>query len=203
MPCTDTRCYAPRMPGPSEVEVKFVLKDAAAVERRLKRAGFHRQTPRTHETNTLYDLPSGELRSRGEVLRLRDYGGQWKLTHKTKGKEGRHKSRIENETSVSDGPQAEAILFALGYQPSFRYEKFRTEWTDGAGHVVLDQTPIGDFGEIEGPARWIDRTARALEIASSDYITDSYALLFAKWKQRTGSSAEHMTFRDVRRRPKR
>jgi len=42
------------------------------------------------------------------------------------------------------------ILRALGYAPSFRYEKFRAEWTDGKGQVVVDETPIGDFCEIEG-----------------------------------------------------
>jgi adenylate cyclase class 2 len=187
------------MPGPREVEIKFVLNDLQAVERRLKRTGFRRQTPRTHEMNTLYDMPSGELRARGEVLRLREYGGKWKLAHKTRGRDGRHKSRIENETTVSDGPQTDGILTALGYRPSFRYEKFRSEWTDGTGHVVLDETPIGNFGEIEGPPRWIDRTARTLGIQPADYITDSYALLFTKWKKRTRSAARHMTFRDIRK----
>ena len=185
------------MPGPREVEIKFELDDLQGMERRLKRAGFRRQTARTHEMNTLYDLPSGELRSRGEVLRLREYGGKWKLTHKTRGKAGRHKSRIENETAVADGHAGEAILGALGYRPSFRYEKFRSEWTDGTGHVVLDETPIGNFGEIEGPPRWIDRTARALRIAPADYITDSYVGLFTSWKDRTGNPAADMTFKDT------
>jgi adenylate cyclase class 2 len=185
------------MPGPREVEIKFALDDLPAMERRLKRAGFRRITPRTHELNTLYDLPSGELRARSEVLRLREYGGKWKLTHKTRGSEGRHKSRIENETTVSDGAQAENILLALGYRPSFRYEKFRSEWTDGSGHVVLDETPIGNFGEIEGAPRWIDRTARVLEISPADYITDSYAVLFTNWKQQNRSAAEHMTFKAI------
>src|SRR5690349_24686477 len=108
------------MPGPREVEIKFVLHDHKDMERRLQRAGFRRQTARTHEMNTLYDLPSGELRERGEVLRLRKYGGKWKLTHKTRGQAGRHKSRVENETGVADGPAAQAILTALGYRPSFR-----------------------------------------------------------------------------------
>lgn len=189
------------MPGPREVEIKFVLSDLPAMERRLKRAGFRRQTPRTHERNTLYDLPSGELRNRGEVLRLRQYGGQWKLTHKSRGQEGRHKSRTENEITVSGGVQTEGILAALGYRPAFRYEKFRSEWTDGTGHVVLDETPIGNFGEIEGPPRWIDRTARALDIQPAGYITDSYVLLFMKWKERTHSPAEHMTFKDTGSRP--
>ncbi len=191
------RCYPPCMSGPREVEIKFVLSDLPAMERRLQRAGFRPQTPRTHEMNTLYDLPSGELRTRGEVLRLREYGGKWTLTHKSRGHDGRHKSRIENETTVSDGAQAEGILTALGYRPSFRYEKFRSEWTDGAGHVVLDETPIGSFGEIEGPPRWIDRTARALDIQPADYITDSYVLLFVKWKERTHSSAAHMTYKEI------
>ena len=186
------------MPGPREVEVKFPLVDLPATERLLRRAGFRRITPRTHEVNTLYDLPSGVLRARGEVLRLREYGGKWKLTHKTKGKSGRHKTRVENETGVSDGIQAENILLALGYRPAFRYEKFRHEWSDGAGHVVLDETPIGNFGEIEGPPRWIDRTARALGISRDRYITDSYVVLFTAWKQRTGSTARNMTFLEVR-----
>jgi len=188
------------MTAPREVEIKFVLDDVREMERRLKAAGFRRQTPRTHETNTLYDLPSGDLTARGEVLRLREYGGNWRLTHKSKGRPGRHKSRIEHEVTVSDGAHAEGILTALGYRPRFRYEKFRSEWSDGSGHVVLDETPIGAFGEIEGAPRWIDRIARTLGIGSGDYITDSYGLLFLDWKRRTGSPAEHMTFKDVARR---
>ena len=188
------------MPAPREIEIKFLLPDLRDMERRLKRAGFRRQTARTHEMNTLYDLPSGELVRRGEVLRLREYGGKWKLTHKSKGKTGRHKTRIEHEVTVSDGAHAEGILTALGYIPTFRYEKFRSEWTDGAGHVVLDETPIGNFGEIEGPPSWIDRTALALGIPPAAYITESYGLLFLDWKRRTGSPAQHMTWKEVRRR---
>ena len=125
--------------------------------------------------NSLYDLPGQKLRQRGEMLRLRKYGPNWLLTHKAKGKTGRHKSRVEIETSIRDGNKIDAILRALGFTPTFRYEKFRAEWSRGKGHVVVDQTPIGDFGEIEGPVRWIDQTARALRIAPADYITQTYA----------------------------
>ncbi len=186
-----------------EVEIKFVLEDIGGTSRRLRRLGFRPQTPRTDETNMLYDLPGGELRARGELLRLRRYGQSWKLTHKGKGKAGRHKSREEHETTISDGEQMEAILRALGFRPSFVYEKFRSEWSDGDGHVVLDETPIGDFGEIEGPARWIDRTAKALGITPALYMTESYAQLFLQWKQRTGSDAVDMTFRACRTRERR
>ncbi len=178
-----------------EIEIKFCVRDLRALARRLRAAGFRLVTRRTHEMNTLYDLPGQVLRSRKELLRLRKYGTEWKLTHKSGKKVGRHSSRIELETLVGDGKKMEAILRALGYAPSFRYEKFRAEWTDGKGQVVVDETPIGNFCEIEGKSRWIDATAKQLGVSAPDYITKNYATLFAEWKQETRSRAEEMTFK--------
>jgi adenylate cyclase class 2 len=181
-----------------EVEIKFRIAGLRALTRALKRAGFRQVTRSTHEMNVLYDLPGQKLRKRGEMLRLRQYGGIWILTHKAKGTAGRHKVRVERETRVEDGEQMDSILRSLGFGPTFRYEKYRAVWSDGKGHVVVDRTPIGDFGEIEGAARWIDRTAKALGIARQDYITHTYAAMFFEWKQRTRSRAKEMTFRAVR-----
>jgi adenylate cyclase class 2 len=91
----------------------------------------------------------------------------------------------------------DGILQALGYVPTFVYEKFRSEWSDGEGHVVLDHTPIGDIAEIEGKSRWIDRTAKALGVASKDYVTKSYSELFFDWKRKTNQKAMNMTFREI------
>ena len=182
------------MKSNQEIEIKFQVQNLRQLNLRLKQSGFRLVTPRTHEMNTLYDLPGQALRKRGELLRLRKYGPTWVLTHKSKGKIGRHKTRTETETKVDDGRQMEAILRALRFAPSFRYEKFRSEWSDGKGHVVVDETPIGNFGEIEGPSRWIDRTARALQIPRAAYITDAYTTLFLEWKKQTRSRAQEMTF---------
>ena len=81
--------------------------------------------------NTLYDLPGQKLRRKGELLRLRRYGDSWRLTHKARAKAGRHKSRTELETGVSDGAQMEQILRALGYQPVFTYENFAPSGATG------------------------------------------------------------------------
>jgi adenylate cyclase, class 2 len=190
------------MPAPQEVEIKFLVRDREALERKLREHGFREETPSTHEVNTLYDLPGQRLRKKGELLRLRKYGDQWRLTHKAKVKLGRHKSRAELETGVADGEKMEGILRALGFAPSFIYEKFRAEWSDGEGHVVLDHTPIGDIAEIEGKARWIDRTARLIDLKPEDYITKSYAELFFDWKDKTSSKAKNMTFRECDRNAK-
>jgi adenylate cyclase, class 2 len=182
-----------------EIEIKFRVDAVPALARRLRAAGFRLITPRTHEMNTLYDLRSAQLRKRGQLLRLRKYGKTWTLTHKAKGKTGRHKSRVETETQVSDGDSVDAILRALKFAPTFRYEKFRSEWADGRGHVVVDETPIGNLGEIEGRPRWIDQTARKLQIQAKDYITDTYVGLFIKWRKQSRSKAKEMTFAAVRR----
>jgi adenylate cyclase class 2 len=182
-----------------ETEIKFRLSDPAAMARRLRRLGFRRVSPRMHERNIVYDLPGGMLERRGELLRLRSYGKQWRLTHKSRGKAGRHKSRVELETGVGEGRAMAAILEALGFAPRFRYEKFRSAWSDGEGEVVLDETPIGAFGEIEGPPRWIDRVARELGIAPRDYIIATYGELFQEWKRRRKSRAKDMVFASRRR----
>src|SRR5215467_6070841 len=98
---------------PREVEIKFRVKNIGSLRRKLKAAGFRVETRRTHEINTLYDLPGAVLRNRKELLRLRQYGKSWKLTHKSKGQAGRHSSRTELETSIADGKMMDKILRAL------------------------------------------------------------------------------------------
>lgn len=180
----------------SEIEIKFRVADLESLMARLRQLGLEQITPRTYEMNTLFDLPGHPLRNRGDLLRLRKYGESWVLTHKakSKGKDGLHKTRIETETRVEDGEKMEAILRALQFEPCFRYEKFRAEWKGEQGHVVIDETPIGNFAEIEGLPEWIDSMARDLGVSPKEYITETYAGLFFAWKRATGSSAPEMTF---------
>jgi adenylate cyclase class 2 len=182
-----------------EIEIKFRVADIEQLRTRLRGAGFREKTVRTHEMNTLYDLPGRVLQRRGELLRIRKYGERWVLTHKSGRTQNsdRHKSRQETETGVQDGEALAQIFATLGFQVVFRYEKFRSEWTDEAGHVVIDETPIGNFAEIEGEPGWIDDVAARLHVGEGQYITGSYADLFLAWKQKTASAAEHMTFAAV------
>src|ERR1700676_483013 len=97
-----------------EVEIKFRIGSIRSLTRNLWASGFSLLTRRTLETNTLYDLPSGDLRRRGDLLRLRKYGNAWTVTYKAKGKPGRHKSRREIETRIDEGEALAAIFQALG-----------------------------------------------------------------------------------------
>jgi adenylate cyclase class 2 len=186
---------------PVETEIKFRVHDLDGLTRRLTAAGFRLQTPRTFESNVLYDTPDRQLRARTEILRIRDYAGQWIVTHKRLPDVGpgedSHKHRIEIETEVADGDALAEIFLSLGLTPAFRYEKWRTEWTDGEGHCVVDETPIGDYAELEGSAEWIDRAAHRIGLDPADYITLSYGRLFDLWRERHNSTIQNLTFTAV------
>ena len=117
--------------------------------------------------------------------------------------DSRYKTRIETETLIEDGAALAEVFHQLGYVPAFTYEKFRTEWSDPnpgsdhAAHLVIDETPIGIWAELEGPPDWIDRTLDALGIDRSICITDSYGTLFNKWKESSGSPANNLTFEEI------
>ena len=142
------------------------------------------------------------MRSRTEILRIRSYAGKCVLTHKRLPDDGpgedRHKHRVETETDVSDDKALAGVFKSLGLVPAFRYEKWRSEWSDGAGHCVVDETPIGNFAELEGEAEWIDLIAEKLGVSRGDYITLSYGRLFEQWRAEHHSQAEDLTFEAVK-----
>jgi adenylate cyclase class 2 len=210
----------------AEIELKFPIHDLARLQSLLPSLGFLLDTPRTFEQNTLYDTPSRTLRESRQILRIRRYGSLWTVTHKRQpytspnSDPARYKVRIETETHLDDGPALAAIFEQMGYAPVFRYEKFRTEWsqftptidgplfTDAVHpaevslpnprcHLVLDETPIGDYAELEGPPAWIDNTLAKLGVAPAACLTDSYGRLFLAWKERTGSPAQNLTFDEI------
>ena len=184
---------------PVETEIKFRVDDLAALAARLESAGFRLETPRSFESNVLYDTPDRQMRARTEILRIRSYADRWTLTHKRlpgagAAAEDRHKHRVETETGIAHGAALAELFLSLGLVAAFRYEKWRTEWTDGEGHCVIDETPIGHYAELEGSPEWIDRIALRLGIIPAEYITLSYGRLFEQWRMQHRSAAEDLTF---------
>ena len=163
----------------------------------LKTAGFSVSRRRVLEDNVILDTPDLGVRKRGSVLRVRAAGGRSTLTYKGPGAiGGRHKSREELEIAISDAATALSILENLGFHRVFRYQKYRTEYSQpGArGLVTLDETPIGCYLEVEGSPRWIDRTARKLGFRDEDYITVSYGALYLHFCAVQGTRPADMAF---------
>lgn len=179
-----------------ENEIKVAVPDLPALEARLRSFGFQIHRPRVFETNLIYDTADGGLRSHGQLIRIRQAGEETIFTYKGPATVARHKHREELEVHVDEPATMGLILERLGYVPRFRYEKFRTEWAipGDEGVLMVDETPVGNYMELEGPANWIDPIAVRLGYAESDYLYLSYARLYVQDCERRGVSPSNMVF---------
>lgn len=141
------------------------------------------------------------LRRTGRLLRVRVAGRLGILTYKGRAAIGKYKDREELEVEVSDPRTLSEMLAHLDFVPTFRYEKFRTEYRrpGEAGSAMLDETPIGVYLELEGAPGWINRSARRLGFADSDYSTASYGGLYADYCRKHRLQVKHMTFSSASR----
>lgn len=114
---------------------------------------------------------------------------------------GPYKVREEIELEVADAGTLARIFEGLGMSGWFRYEKYRTTfrlpdsktWAKGL-LIELDETPIGTFVELEGPAAAIDRAAEQLGFSKRDYILQNYLSLYMEDCRRKGEKPGHMLF---------
>jgi adenylate cyclase class 2 len=180
----------------TEIEIKLRIGGAEEGRRRLEGAGFRVSRPRVFERNSILDNAEQRLQKSGSLLRIRQAGEEGLLTYKGPAQGGKHKTREEVETGVADAETLEKIFLRLGFDIAFRYEKYRTEYAaPGAGGLAtLDETPIGNFLELEGDPEWIDEIARRLGFAASDYVTASYAALYREHRAAHPGDPQNMVF---------
>jgi adenylate cyclase class 2 len=197
--------YPDRVKKPIETEIKLRVQGAgktavAQARALLRRHGFAVTTPRVFEQNLVLDDDKESLREGGMLLRVRGAGKVTTCTFKGPETPGRHKSREEREFRASDLESCVALFAGIGFREAFRYEKYRTEFARDSepGHVTLDETPIGVFMELEGPAGWIDRTAKELGFPVAVYITDSYGKLYENWCEANQIEPKDMRFKTRR-----
>jgi adenylate cyclase class 2 len=163
----------------TETEVKLRLASPEEAREALARVGATLVRPRHLEDNVLFDDSGGSLRESGGVLRLRCTAHASVLTFKGPRQiEAGVKSREERQTLVEEPDAVRIILARLGYQPVFRYQKYRESWTHRGQEIEIDETPIGTFLEIEGDPDGIRAVTAELGRKPSEYLGESYVDLF-------------------------
>ena len=176
-----------------EIEVKFLLKDYAALMQKVAHLHLPCSQERIHEFNLRYDLADGSLVAQKQVLRLRK-DTQARLTFKGPGvMQEDVLLRKEVEVVVSDFDTTKRLLEALGYQVVMMYEKFRANYLLDSLVMSVDETPLGLFVELEGesPAQ-VRQAAQTLGFNWDARINLSYSTLLNLFNQKTGH-----TFRDL------
>lgn len=164
-----------------ETEVKLRLESVES----LRRAGIALTLVRARhfEDNWLLDTEKLALGHDYSVLRVRETAGEGLLTFKAPPSSdeaaSQFKKRVEIETRIEDPAQMIAILERLGFQKWFRYQKYRTVYRatlpgPGLLQVMFDETPIGNFVELEGDEGAIFHAVALMGLTPADYILESY-----------------------------
>jgi len=186
-----------------ETEIKLPARDRKQAGKRLSQLGFKIFKARHFESNCLFDFPDLRLHRSRSLLRLRFAGGENLLTFKGPPlRTRRYGSRREIETRVEDGVLLREVLKNLGLKQVFIYEKWRTLYAKGdkadfhgLPQVAYDETPIGNYLELEGPAKWIHKVATWLGYSRQDYITSTYLALYFKKCREEGEEPGNMVFK--------
>jgi adenylate cyclase class 2 len=178
-----------------EIEAKFYVQDLKRIESRIQQLDARLIQPRVLETNLRFDLPDSGLRSKGQVLRLRQ-DTEARLTYKGSGKSQQGiVNRTEIEFVVGDFEKARLFLEALGYQKLLEYDKYRTTYEFQNCHIMLDELPYGNFVEIEGEDKEsIQTVAEKLNLHMQAAISESYSALFEQVRRNLGLTFTDLTF---------
>ena len=160
-----------------EIEVKFFTPTPQSLRRTiLKTGGVSKGS--VFEANTLYDR-NGELGRRLSVLRLRrDKKNLLTFKEPVPGTDQQFKIVRELEVEVSDLDKMGQILECLGFSAIRKYEKHRETFLLNKTKLLLDETPIGAFLELEGRKRDIPELAAALGLDWEKRIVLNYMQMF-------------------------
>jgi len=184
-----------------EIEVKL---NGSNLER-LHQAGFEltQVRPRHFEDNWLLDSPDRRLLQEGSALRVRATSRGGLVTYKGVVHENTGsmlKIREEIESEIAEPERLVDLFERLGFHRTFRYQKFRTVYglvVDGHElEVEFDETPIGDFLEIEGDGQTVLRVLKAAGLSESDIIRESYPELQAARCKQRGVPLEDLVFEE-------
>lgn len=170
-----------------EIEVKIKINNISDIVEKILKCGFILIQKKYFETNIVFDTVDNALKKKNFLLRLRNQGKISFLTFKKpvaeQLKSSQYKEREEIEVEISDFKNMKEMLLSIGFQIFFIYEKYREVFQKEEVKIMVDQTPIGNFMEIEGEKKKIDNIARQLGYNKKQYIVDSYFSLFKKSKR--------------------
>jgi adenylate cyclase class 2 len=185
-----------------ETEIKIRLADRQGFRQFLLSLNPVKVAPRHFEDNFLLDYADRRIQNQGFLLRVRRAGDKSLLTFKGSPQPSRlFKIREELEIAIESADTILKMFDRLGMQICFRYQKYREEFALIAGDraeesvlLAIDETPVGDYSEIEGSEAGIREVAGAMGFDESHYLRASYYSLYLQHCQERGLTPAHMVF---------
>jgi adenylate cyclase, class 2 len=181
-----------------EIEIKIPCEN---IDRLSQLSGqIELETPRHFEDNWMLDTAEGKLRGEKSSLRIRYAQSRGIITLKAlSSTDSKYKIREELEAQTNEPTQMLAIFERLGYHTFFRYQKYRTVYKitlmDGKIlKAMFDETPMGNFLELEGTEEAVKFAINALQLNAGDYATTTYIGMQAERCRAAGRPLEDLVF---------
>lgn len=139
-----------------EVEIKLPINNRKEIKEKLLSIGFVLES-REKETDTYFDNLSGEIRTRGQALRVREYvdlitgTAKAQINFKDRKIDQVSMTRTELETEIGQASTIHQILNSIGFHEVCPVvSKIRTTYRKASLSACLDQVEnLGDFLELE------------------------------------------------------
>jgi predicted adenylyl cyclase CyaB len=177
-----------------EVELKAVVDDLALRQSRVETAGGQ-LSYQGRMLDRRYDVTSGELAKRDEVLRMRRYQNQdgartyldWKGATEIRDV---YKTREEISTLVDDSRAIEDILARLGFVATMEIDREIAQYELGGAVVRFETYARMDIlVEVEGDPEAIESAIAALGMPRGAFTSERLAVFVQRFERRTGVKA--------------
>lgn len=169
-----------------EIEVKIKVKNLKDIIEKIEACGAVLKKARYFEENTLYDFSTRELFRKKHALRFRTINRKTFLTYKGAVQKSRKfKIRDEFETEVKNRIHSRKILHALGLSPVYTYNKHRTVYRHKRLNICVDETPVGNFIELEGKRGDIVKFSAAIGFTKDKFIKSDYIQLMERARKKS------------------
>jgi adenylate cyclase class 2 len=177
----------------NEIEIKFKIDKPQRVRNLLKEKGglF---IGKAFERTIRFDTPNKDLEKAGKFLRIKT-GFANTITLKERVANSNYKERREMETTVGDPKEMIMILKKLGFTKTLIMEKYREKWEINKTEVVIDKLPMGNYIEIEGEKKTINKVIEILNLDAKQKILGTYWDLWREFAQENNIKNENIIFK--------
>jgi len=168
-----------------EIEVKFEISNIRKIQQGLKKIGA-KKISKVLQQDISFDDENETFMKQDKLLRVRKEGDNVILAFKSKKKKARFKEAEEIEIKVSDFKKTKGILKRIGFYPMGEFRKTRERWDFKNSEILIDQTALGNFLEIEGTKKEIEEIIKLLELDSKKRSSKTYHELYKEYCKKKG-----------------
>lgn len=172
---------------PIETEVKIEIDSVEQIRQKLVEMKAELFKKKALQTDIYLD--NGRLRKKDQTLKIRDNAILVYKGHSQKRKNIRSSEEIE--VMVDNGSYILHLLEKLGYTRYWKKELYRECYLYHMTQICIDETPMGNFIEIEGKKEDIINIAKQLGFSQKHFIADGYGKL---WKKKNKNKQVDMVF---------